>query len=154
MAQRVKVIDLGLKEVLHNLASLDGWGVSTGVHEDDSGRNDDEVGNANLYAIHEFGAGRIPERSSLRTAFDANVDSYFKLMAFGAGKVLDGTAKPQAAVAIVGERSTADTVEGIRKGIPPPNAPFTVARKGSSTPLIDTGQLVQAIKPKTGKDLK
>jgi hypothetical protein len=30
-------------------------------------------------------------------------------------------------------------------GVPPPNAPSTVAKKGSSRPLVDTGRLVNAI---------
>lgn len=34
----------------------------------------------------------------------------------------------------------------ISDGIPPPNAESTIRRKGSSTPLIDTGQLRTSIK--------
>lgn len=36
----------------------------------------------------------------------------------------------------------------IADGIPPPNAQSTVDRKGSSTPLIETGQLRASIKHK------
>jgi hypothetical protein len=33
----------------------------------------------------------------------------------------------------------------IANGIAPPNSPYTIARKGSSKPLIDTGQLRNSI---------
>jgi hypothetical protein len=36
-------------------------------------------------------------------------------------------------------------VEKIDSQIPPPNAPATIAKKGSSTPLIDTGQMRQTL---------
>jgi len=36
----------------------------------------------------------------------------------------------------------------ISSGIAPPNSPVTVARKGSATPLIDTGQLRSSIRSK------
>jgi len=153
MASRVKVEDLGLRKMLKRIKDMDGWGVSVGVHEDDSHRGDG-IDNATLYAIHEFGAGRVPERASLRTAFDSGLEGYVRLLARGASMVASGVTSPRAAVALVGEKSTADTVEAIRAGIPPPLAASTVARKGSSTPLIDTGQLVQAIKPKTGRHIK
>lgn len=35
--------------------------------------------------------------------------------------------------------------EEIRKGIAPENSKYTIARKGSSKPLIDTGQLINSI---------
>lgn len=150
---KVYVEDLGLKKVVERIRDMDGWGVSVGVHEDDSHRGDG-IDNANLYAIHEFGAGHVPERASLRIAFGAGLEENFQMLARGAFMIMAGVASPRSVVALVGEKSTADTVEAIRAGIPPPLAASTVARKGSSTPLIDTGQLVQAIKPKTGRHIK
>ncbi len=143
--------DLGLEAILRRIADMDGWSVSVGVHEQEDSRSDIGVTNANLAAIHEFGAGNVPERSFLRSAFDANLESYVDGLAEGAADVIDGTLSPQKAVGRVGEKSVADAVDGIRAGIPPPLAPSTVARKGSTKQLIDTGQLVQSIKAKTEK---
>lgn len=147
-----RVVDLGFKEIMRRFNSLDGWGTSVGVHED-AGPRGEEIGNVQLALIHEFGAARIPERSFERRTFDANLEDYVKMFAVGADDVMDG-ASPGAVVGKIGEKSVADTVETIREGIPPPNAASTVARKGSSTPLIDTGQLVQSIQSKTGRDLE
>lgn len=165
MAGKVIVKDLGFEKIKKRIRDMDGWGVTVGVHEDNDRRESSlafadlyyAVGsamtNANLYAIHEFGAGRVPERSSLRKSFDKKLEENFKMLARGASLVIAGLASTRSVVALVGEKSTADTVEAIRAGIPPPLAPSTVARKGSSKQLIDTGQLVQAIKPKTGRNL-
>ena len=45
----------------------------------------------------------------------------------------------------LGAKAAADVKNTIRQGIPPPNSPETIRRKGSSRPLIDTGQLINAI---------
>lgn len=36
-------------------------------------------------------------------------------------------------------------VENIRSNMPPPNAPLTIALKGSSSTLIDTGEMMNAV---------
>lgn len=46
---------------------------------------------------------------------------------------------------VLGEYITGLMKKEIRAGIAPPNAPATIAAKGSSTPLIDKGQLIGAI---------
>lgn len=45
----------------------------------------------------------------------------------------------------VGARFENDILDRIRAHIPPPLSPETIRRKGSTTPLIDTGQLVGSI---------
>jgi hypothetical protein len=46
---------------------------------------------------------------------------------------------------LIGMRVVGDIQDRISDGIPPPNSPITIARKGSSKPLIDSGQLRQSI---------
>lgn len=93
----------------------------------------------------------IPERSFLRSAFDKNRVAYERLLEMMTGRVIDGTATPKQAVGTVGEKHIADIVNGINAGIPPPLKPATAERKGSTTPLIDTGQLKMSIKVKVTK---
>lgn len=145
MAKNVTVKDRGYKRLVRQINALDGWQATVGVHSQqaDSGRGIDNVG---LMVIHEFGVGRIPERAPLRTAFDKNRRKYERFLASGARLIASGKSSPKQIAGIVGELAVADVVNGINAGLPPPNAPSTIDRKGSSTPLVDTGQLKASIK--------
>lgn len=90
----------------------------------------------------------IPERSFLRSAFDKGQRKYTRLMQRQAGMVIDGKQTPAKAIGLVGELALSDVVRGINRGIAPPNRPATIREKGSSKPLIDTGQLKMSIKVK------
>lgn len=153
MAPVGKVIDKdrGMKRILKQLDAADGWQVTIGVHGQDAGDRDDadEIDNVGLMVIHEFGApgAGIPERSSLRAAFDKNVRKYTQLLLMGARKIIAGTGTPKQAVGIAGEVAVADVVNLINAGIAPPNLLATIEAKGSSTPLIHTKQMAQSIKP-------
>lgn len=150
-----KVIDKdrGLKRITRELARMDGWQVTVGIHGQDAGAtgsfDERSLDNVALGAIHEFGApgAGIPERSFLRAAFDANVKKYVRILLLGAKKIVAGTGTAKQAVGLAGEANVADTVNRINAGIPPPLKAATIARKGSSKPLIDTGQLKGSIKP-------
>jgi len=112
-----------------------------------SGYHGPDLTNAELAAIHEFGAPRanIPERSFLRGTFDAKNREWQKfaeklLKAIAAGRI-----DADQALGLLGERAVADVRKTIRNGIAPPLKAATVRRKGSSKPLIDTGRLLQSI---------
>ncbi|MDF7681191.1 hypothetical protein PT300_11600 [Enterobacteriaceae bacterium ESL0689] len=45
----------------------------------------------------------------------------------------------------MGEKLAGEVKRKIQSGIAPPLDPKTIARKGSSRPLIDTGNLLQSI---------
>lgn len=64
--------------------------------------------------------------------------------------IIDHTAKflyrdPENVLGHVGLYVVSLIQEEIRKGIAPENSKYTIARKGSSKPLIDTGQLINSI---------
>lgn len=108
---------------------------------------------ATIAAKNEFGVG-VPERSFLRSTFDLNGDDYGKYVSRGLGKEILRAAESKSALAPDSSltlKRIALKVEGdIKKRIgdrqiPPPNAPSTIAHKGSSTPLIWTGQMRRAI---------
>jgi hypothetical protein len=100
-----------------------------------------------LGAIHEFGSGdnRIPERPFLRGTIKAKRREHNELIRRLGRAVMTGRESPQIALTKLGMRAAADVQEQIADGVPPPNAPSTIRKKGSSTPLIDTGALRQAI---------
>lgn len=98
-----------------------------------------------IAAIHEFGLGHVPERSWCRAWADEKTDENKALMRRLARGVATGRwpiAKlaDQTALAMAGSMQ-----ERISSGISPGLAPETIRRKGSSKPLIDTGQLRSSI---------
>lgn len=102
---------------------------------------------AMIAAIHEFGAPEqgIPERSFLRGGIRraapklnaVNIDSLRKVLL---GNMTIDQAVEKLGVVAVGEVKREFTV-----GTFAPLKPATVKRKGSSRPLIDSGQLRQSI---------
>lgn len=103
--------------------------------------------------IHEFGGilrdadgnkiGEIPQRSFLRAWFDANQD---RIQAEFVRR-LDANAPDQwpRALEQLALWIEAELKRNVRRGITPPLSKSTIRRKKSSTPLIDTSQLVNAI---------
>jgi hypothetical protein len=87
----------------------------------------------------------IPERSYLRAWFDENVDALQATMEHLIGQVVEGKISGRAALETIGGYVVTHVQAYMVDLKTPPNAPSTIARKGSSNPLIDTGQLKDAI---------
>jgi hypothetical protein len=107
------------------------------------------ITNAELALVQEFGSqdGRIPERSFVRAGFDKNRAKYEGRVEKGTAAVYDGKMPVDRMVGLIAAEMAADVVALIDEGegIPPPNAPSTIARKGSSRPLVDSAQMKNAI---------
>lgn len=88
---------------------------------------------------NEFGAGKIPARSFLRSTFKKRRREIHNL----AQQTL--TTRPDIFYEVIGQYILNEIKKSINEGIPPPNSPVTIARKGSSKPLVDTGQLRNAL---------
>lgn len=105
--------------------------------------------NVELATIHEFGAPAqgIPERSFLRSTFDANQAKYARMEEALALRMVQGGVDERKALGLLGQVAVSDIRAAITTGtgIAPSLAPETIRRKGSSRPLVDTGQLVGAI---------
>lgn len=96
-------------------------------------------------AVHEFGAGHVPARSFIRATIDAHkndIEAEIKNLARG---VVSGRIDARQALDMLGQKVAGWCQARIAAGIAPPLKPATIARKGSSTPLINTGQLRSAI---------
>ena len=87
----------------------------------------------------------IPERSYLRAWFDENVDVLQATMERLIGQVVEGKISGRAALETIGGYVVTHVQAYMVDLKTPPNAPSTIARKGSSNPLIHTGQLKDAI---------
>lgn len=102
--------------------------------------------------IHEFGSPsmNIPERSFLRSTSRENRSAYIKGLVTVSSKAFkDGnldSAKLTQGLGLIGRKMQDDIQSKIDTGPFAPNSEYTIAMKGSSKPLIDTGHLRQSIR--------
>jgi hypothetical protein len=131
--------DLGYREFMRAVSDIDASFIDVGV------RGGGDV--ATYAAANEFGTadGHVPERSFLRSTLDEHREEYAEVVAKGLGRIIDGKSTPERELGRLGLRVVRDVQAKIVTSVPPPNAPSTIARKGSSTTLIDTGRLRQSI---------
>lgn len=108
--------------------------------------------NATKAAVNEYGTDRIPERPFMRTALDANASRYFDLFQAGLSSTVDGKGAGARLATRLGVEARNDIIESIQSGQWTPNAPSTIESKGSSKPLVDTGEMQRALTFKVGDD--
>jgi hypothetical protein len=94
---------------------------------------------------NEFGNKKIPERSFIRSAVDENAPAIKAIQAKAVRAVTGGQTTIRQALIGMGEAVEKMIKQKIKTGPFAPNAPLTVKKKGSSQPLIDTGQLINSI---------
>lgn len=150
-------------QVIRAFGEVDGAYVDVGIREQDGG--DKEAGNdltlAQIAAVHEFGSsirhGRsggesvlVPERSFLRGWEHENRPEAVRRIGKAVERVLLRDESPDRALGQVGLWAVRGVRRRIRSGIEPELAPSTIRRKGSTTPLIDTGRLINTIDFETG----
>lgn len=137
------------------LRAPSGFRLTVGIHaaegapvhpEAEAGETIQEIAEKN-----EFGLGQ-PRRSFIADWFDTRKD----WVQTQAREAVIRAARAGSPIRIGLEQLAllvqADVQKRIRDGIPPPNAPLTIAKKGSSTPLIDSGVLRSAIVGKAEVD--
>lgn len=147
-SSRVIDRDLGWAKLRRELAKAEKSAVHVGIQgEAGAAERTEGMSNADLLAVHEFGSadGRIPERSVIRATVDEGEREYRSLLSRLGAAIVDAKIDVVRALGIAGEKVLGDMRRKVRAGIPPPNAPITVKRKGSSKPLIASGQLVQGL---------
>lgn len=88
---------------------------------------------------------KIPERSFLRTGHDKNIDRVIKQTERAVGQVVAGKMSVDQMLDLCGEQLATAIKTYMRELSTPTNHPFTIERKGSSNPLIDTGGLLESI---------
>lgn len=88
---------------------------------------------------------KIPERSFLRTGHDENVDRIIKQTERALGQVIAGNMSLDDVCDLFGQQMATAIKTQIRNISSPPNSSATVAAKGSSNPLKDTGNLIESI---------
>lgn len=87
----------------------------------------------------------IPERAFLRNGFDESKDEVVRNAEHVIGDVLSGTMSENQLFELVGLLLKSKIQDYARDLDSPPNHPYTIANKGSSSPLIDSGDMIGAI---------
>lgn len=95
--------------------------------------------------------GPIPERPFMRNSVRANRGKYRDAMKTSAAKILRGETALSIVMNKLGILAQGDIQSEITALSSPPNSPVTIARKGSSNPLIDTGAMRAAVTWKVDK---
>jgi hypothetical protein len=101
-------------------------------------------------ALMEFGspADKIPPRPTLIPTFDEQKGKAFEALKSFYGEVLEGKKTTEQALSLIGLFLQRKVVEKINNLFSPPLSRVTIELKGSSKPLIDTGQMRQSVKSK------
>ncbi len=144
MAAKVVDRDRGYRELMKRLKAAK-LSLTVGVHQTEGAEPHGELTVADIATIHEFGLGNVPERSFLRAWADENVEEIKKDLGGIGIAVVEGKLTAEQGLERFGVLAVGQIQKRIVAGIEPPLAPATIKRKGSSTPLVDTGQLKSAI---------
>ena len=145
--------DLGWQKLVRTLGQLDRSYVKVGVVEGTT--RDDPTGRSDMAAVaaaNEFGVmgsdgdWKIPPRPALGNAYDAHKTELYAEIDHQKSAILAGHQTVRGALDRIGLRHTAQQQASIRSNTPPPNSPVTVALKGSSRTLVDSGQYAQSIR--------
>jgi len=161
MTKGVTVIDRGWNKIVRIFKQGGDMAVYTGI-QSDGVQEHEGITNAELGAIHEFGAPSkgIPERSFLRAPFDKHKNSYLRILKKGAQAMSEGRATKEDVLGIIGEKIQANSVRAIDNGIMPMRKQarrrrlirfkdgkrYSKITRKTSKPLIDTGAMKQSIR--------
>lgn len=136
-------VDIWIKEAKKDRRPFIKVGILSGTGEHPNAEHGQTI--AEIGWWNEFGTRQIPERPFLRTGLREKVPKYRMILNTGMRKILIGQMKSDQLLGILGVAAVADVQAKIIMVSTPPNAPMTVEKKGSSSPLQDTGALKQHI---------
>lgn len=118
--------------------------VTIGVHESEGSAAHGEDGATliDIAGYHEFGTSTIPARPFISGwADEKRADIEGDLHKMGVAIIRGKVPSVRIALERLGVKFVGDVQVRIKSNIAPPLAQSTIDAKGSSTPLIDTGQL-------------
>lgn len=112
-----------------------------------SGTYEDGLTIATIAAVNEFGSadGVIPARPFLRSAVEENAPMYLRLAEKDLPNIIIGVQPMSRLLHRLGNLAVGNVQKKIVEGPFKANAEYTIRKKGSSKPLIDTGALRQSI---------
>ena len=140
--------DMGMKKILAEMQALGQKRVKVGIQSDAGVHDGGDMSVAFIAYKNEYGTpdGKIPPRPAHSNAFDDNRISINNLINRLTKGVSEGKLTGQKAAEILGQTHEDNVKQSITNLRTPANAPYTIAQKGSSNPLIDTGQTRNSVR--------
>lgn len=153
MGVKIKDNDREYKKFLKDMKSLSGSFTKVGVLQGSKAKERGEDGNihptnkplAEVAIKNEFGTENVPARPFMRNAFREAREDLIELKKQNFNMIAAGRRDEKTALARIGAFFVGVIQDQIGSPQLEENAPSTIARKGSSKPLIDTGTLRQSI---------
>lgn len=156
---QVKVVDRGWEGIKERIDALRGGSavVAVGVQGAQAAANyqHTHMTVAQVATVQEFGKVIhqprmrrtivIPERSFLRKTLDMYQEAIARRQVLLTQGFVLGKLELKPSLELLGQYVVGLVKQRIANGIAPANSPWTIAKKGSSKPLIDTGQLRNSI---------
>ena len=137
--------DTGYGNFLAQFQAMHGFAVTVGIHQEDDYQPGTGASVLEYATFNEFGTSTIPARPFLTSTADEQKEAWAKLSGKLMGRVVEGKIMPRTAMELLGIKAQSDVRRKITTLREPPNTAATIARKGSSNPLIDTGTMRQLI---------
>ena len=136
----------GVKGLLERIAALGEPKVYIGIPSSTNARQG-ASNNATIAAVHELGGPSrgIPARPFLIPTMQNNAEKYTNLMAQGFRNALQDKEKAAEVYEKIGLVASSDVKDYIASGQFVPLKQSTIDRKGSSKPLISTGEMRNSI---------
>lgn len=148
MPGTVTIKDRGLAALLkRTAAAARPVTLTVGIHEEQGAGSHGAATIADIAAMTEFGLGQ-PARSFIGAWADEREGEHKAQIRKLGEAVVKGTVTAPQGFEQLGQKYVGEVQARIAGGIAPPNAPSTIAKKGSSTPLIDQGVLRSSITSK------
>jgi hypothetical protein len=137
----------GLKAFKETLKKAQGMYARVGILGENAARKDGGFSNFDIGRVHEFGNSHVPERSFLRIPLQTHMQ---KAIGTGSASLAAPLEKGNVRgmfkrLGAIGETVVQNAFASSGDGKWPANAPATISKKGSESPLIDSGELRQAI---------
>lgn len=144
MTNVVLDIDHGWRHIKTQVGTLKHYGVKIGIQAD-AGKETDGTDLLDIAVYNEFGTEKIPSRPFMRTMAD-NCQTKLNVVAEAGVEAIKSGQTAEYLIALIGTWYQDQQKKVIRDWPWAPNAPSTIARKGSDKPLIDTAKMINAIR--------
>jgi hypothetical protein len=139
-------VDRGYRKVMQALSARSRHVVTVGIHSEEGAAGKAQGPTiAEVAEINEFGLG-VPARPVISVYADQRGTELVALMRDRAAAGLKQGVPIAQSLDVVAQVAAGEIQERYAAGVPPPNSPATIARKGSSVPRINTGQERAAIR--------
>lgn len=148
MPVKVTDRDKGYAKMIANLDATGKLAITVGIHSEEGEGDHDGRSIVDIAEANEFGLG-VPARPFVSGWADNYPDPVGEMRDEAAAALKAGVS-PTKRLDALAQVWAGDMQAEISAGIDPENAESTIERKGSSTPLIDTGILRSSIRGKVG----